>query len=880
MHRASAIAILSIVAGLAAVMVPVTASAGVEMIEERNGRIVVDVRFDGQPVSTTSVLNTPGLPPLRYERFYVALPASGSFRVARTGGTPTSRRGELPAVLPSSDPPGSFDRPVVVSMEPGIFPKTPHVVSTPIAFRNLRVIAIDCFASQVDYEAGVETLWNGYTIEIRYPPAETTVDAAVADPVLASLIINKAVVPAPAPRRGIGSPTPVRRAGPSGADIPDPHFSLSPNWVKIRLRTNGIYAITGSDLAQIGIDPATIEDPASFRMFTGGGREQIRKNDQGLPYQDVDGTWRPGQWMTECDIVVEYGGDGTFDPSDRILFYAVGCQGWLDWYEPGAPRELYHNHAYTKDNVYYLTWDDTPGFAGSPARMASRDAAPGAAGSDMDMFEERIYFEENRVEALSFGGDGWLWLDVTAKNYPETYTLNGFAAPGLVSSGRQTFRTIALAPFQRYKNNTNHHAVYIINDDDVAEVVFDVLNSAGYENGVPVEATGTFLKEASNTFRLHVPRDLNTEDFMYFDFYEVFYHRKLRATSNRLFFCSPDTTESVNYSVTNFAQNRTVYLFDTSDLYRPERLTGIIETDNGPSRDIRFSSTPGAHRQYFWVGSSGDFLEPLAMERHTPTDLRNVSNSPDMLIVTHEDFKSSADRLAQHRRSNYPYGGSPSIKVVTAEEVFDNFSGGLVDPTAIRNYCKFLYDNFTDDDGFPVLAFLFLFGDANIDYKNYTTSQQNFVTTYLNLHPHNLDAYATDDWFVEMELPDSTGATYIQLPVGRLPPGSVSEAQFLAQKLIDYETVSDFGPWRNRILLVADDEKSPSTSTQTIFTVQSESIAHGYMSPYLEPRKIYLTEYPAISGIKPQSRFDFLNEWNDGALIINYVGHGSSSQMA
>jgi hypothetical protein len=251
-----------------------------------------------------------------------------------------------------------------------------------------------------------------------------------------------------------------------------------------------------------------------------------------------------------------------------------------------------------------------------------------------------------------------------------------------------------------------------------------------------------------------------------------------------------------------------------------------------------------------------------------------------MLIIAHPSFESAANHLAQHRKSHYPYPGSPSIDVVTTEDVFDNFSGGLIDPMGVRNYCKFLYDNFTDQNGFPELEFLFLFGDANIDFKNFITSQENFVTTSLNLHPGNLDAYATDDWFVEMEPPDSTGATFIQLAVGRLPAASVSEGQFLAQKVIDYETASEYGSWRNRIVLVADDETSPSNNSQTIFTVQCESIAHGYMSRFLEPRKIYLTEYPAISGIKPQSRFDFLEEWNDGALVINYVGHGSSSQMA
>ncbi len=877
MHRVIIVAILTIVVLTAVFSAPAPLFAGIDLAEEQNGRLVVDIRFDDGEGAATGVMNTPGFPPLRYQRFYVALPAAGSFRVTRIGGTPIARRGELPEIVASNDP--QLPPPEGL-MGSGPYPTAPYVVSPPFTFRKTRVIAVDCFASQVDYDAGVETSWDRYAIEVRYTPSEVTVPAREADPVLCSLVINEAFVPAPAHGRGFDIRTEMDRTRPGGAAIPDPHFALSANWVKILVRNAGVYAITGSDLAQIGVDPSSIQDPSSFRVFTGGGREKERRDAFRRPFQDEDGTWLPGNWMDECDIQVEYGGDGTFDPSDRIIFYGVGCRGWMDWYEPGAARHEYHDHMYAKDNVYYLTWDDTPGFAGSPGRMATVGAAPGPSGTDVDTFEERLYFEENRVEALTYGGDGWLWLEVLSKETPETITFPGFTAPDVVTTLPQTFRTHALAPYKQYKQNTGHHAVYIMNGETIAEKVFSTPNSAGYVNAIPVETQGMFLGTGTNVLRLHIPRDTNREDFMYFDLYEIFYQRRLRASANRLLFSSPDTTETVSYRVTNFAAGEAVYLFDVSDLFHPARLTGIAETDNGPGREIRFASAAGANRRYFWAGSSGDLLRPLEIKRYAPTDLRNVTVSPNLLIITSADFESSANRIAQHRRSNYPYEGNPVIEVVTSEEVFDNFSGGLIDPMGIRNYCKFLYDNFDDGNGFPSLTFLFLFGDANIDFKNFTTSQENLLTTNLNLHPENLDAYATDDWFVEMEQPDSTGASFIQIAVGRLPAGSDSEARFLTQRVIDYETVAEYGPWRDRVVLVADDEKSPSNNTQTIFTTQSESIAHGFMSHWLEPVKIYLTEYPAISGIKPQSRFDFLKEWNEGALVINYVGHGSSAQMA
>jgi hypothetical protein len=198
----------------------------------------------------------------------------------------------------------------------------------------------------------------------------------------------------------------------------------------------------------------------------------------------------------------------------------------------------------------------------------------------------------------------------------------------------------------------------------------------------------------------------------------------------------------------------------------------------------------------------------------------------------------------------------------------------------IRNYCKFLFDNATDELGRPALAFLLLLGDANIDFKNNITSQENFVTTNLNLNASSLDAYATDDWFAELEPRSASGASFLQIAVGRLPAGTTSDASFLVGRVIGYETEAEFGPWRDRVILVADDEVTPNRPPETSFTWDSENIALAYMSPFLEAVRIYLTEYPRIGSIKPASRLEFLERWNEGALAINYIGHGSSVQMA
>ncbi len=853
-------------------------TAGVEILQEENGRIVVDVRF-GAPGPTgvpgsSSKLNTPGLPPLGYERFYVAIPAGGVFRVSRIDGVANERVGNLPLPVENHDKRGILP---TIEPGPGYYPENPIVVTGPFTFRKTRVIAVDCYVSQVDRAAGVERVWQGYRVEVSYPAHRSYLTADRADPLVAGTVINKSFLPVP----GTPATAPDGLAsGASPAGNPDPHFSLSQNWMKIRVDTAGVYALDAVDFAALGVDPSSINDPGSFRLFTHGGTELERRDAMRRPYQDMDGTWRPGNWMNECDIFVDYGGDGTFDPGDKVIFYGVGSRGWRDFYERGAPRYEFHDHLYTKGNYYYLTWDDTPGFSGVPGRMALVNSAPQPANPDVIDFEERLFFERNQVEALSFGGDGWLWIEVSEKTGPETITFQPFEIYNFVDSRPQTFRTLALAPYIYGESNRNHHAVYRMNGAQITDSVFDNPNNAGYENAIPVEKAGSFLLPGTNTFQLNIPRDLNPSDFMYFDLYSVFYYRQLTTRGGSISFGSPDTTGSVNFRATNFSPGSPIYLFDVSDQFKPRFLSSFERSDVGGRDQIRFSSQIGGGREYYWAGNEEALRKPATMIRHFPRDLRNVTSSPNMLIVSHPDFMAAATRLKQHRQSHYPYGTNPDIEIVTTVDVFDNFSGGMIDPIAIRNYCKFLYDNYDDGNGNTPLSFLLLLGDANNDYKNNITNQENFVTTNLNLAPGSLDAYATDDWFVEMEQPDSTGASYMQIAVGRIPAGSSQDAMFLVDRIVDYQTAAEFGPWRNRAILVADDEVTPSHPPQPMFVSQTESIAHGYMANFHEARKIYLTEYPFVGSIKPASRLEFLNEWNDGALMINYIGHGSSVQMA
>jgi hypothetical protein len=338
----------------------------------------------------------------------------------------------------------------------------------------------------------------------------------------------------------------------------------------------------------------------------------------------------------------------------------------------------------------------------------------------------------------------------------------------------------------------------------------------------------------------------------------------------------------VNFSVTGFDNAGVLYAFDVSDRFAVRRLTGLEVSDAGGGlRRLRFSASLGGGRAHYWATSDGAMLAVPSLRKIDAADLRNVTTSPRMLIIAPPlpSFQSAAERLAAFRRNNLARFGSGTVNVVTTEQIYDNFSGGQPGPFAIRNYIKFLYEL---DGGSPALSYVLFFGDANMDYKYHASTTVDHVPTFLHdVLSRYEETFATDEWFAHMDISDqSPGYGVGDIGIGRLPASSSSEANAMVDKVIAYETQAPYGDWRNKVVLVADDEGPVGHSCEPWFNNQSEFITYRNMPQYVDVQKIYLTDYPSLAGPKPAARRDLLEIWNAGSVVIHYVGHGSSVQIA
>jgi len=707
-------------------------------------------------------------------------------------------------------------------------------------YRKRDVVFVDIFPVLFSGSKGGVVIAKSLVIRLNY--GVPSVDAAREDPLVREAVFNKEKMPSKAEvRRGLS-----RQRTPF-------EFALSSHWIKMRVGEPGVYCITYDDIFKLGINPSQI-DPASVRIFSSPPLPQPDSINSG-------GSFEEGYHLEEIDIIVK-DTDGAFQPGDSIIFYAIGVNNWVDYIDPTSTSRTYLKHPYDVKHVYWLTWGGD--FGSQPARMQSRDVSPGSYDLDVDSYEARMHVERDLMYDAIHTDDGWYWRYM---NSGGTSTFNDYFILSDISDQNGIVRTIAYGAYV-YQHLDNSASFYI-NSQFVGDTSWTVSYSYNPSAMRIFERPISNLREGSNTFKIVKPLD----DQMYVQWYEIFYHRRLKSLSNVLDFFSPDTIASVRFNLSGFTDSN-ILLLDVTDFKKPVVLTGYQSAGDG----LVFNDVIDGSPRHFFASSVSSIKKPSLRVRNV-TSLRDETAGPDMVIIYYNRFREAAFRLKAHREEKLPFSNGPVVKAVDIEDVYDNFSGGLKDPIAIRNYLKFLYDNF-DENGSPKLKYALLIGEGTYDHRNLLGRGNDLIPLYMNIHFSNEhEAVEDEDFLAKLDddidkIPD--------VAIGRLSVVSEHEANSYVDRIVEYENNPEDGPWKDKFILVADDEYSSNRNDDFVFMIDAEELASrsGPIPTCMDIKKIYLHVYPFVGGAKPDAKRDLLKEWNDGALIVNYSGHGSPLQLA
>ena len=623
-------------------------------------------------------------------------------------------------------------------------------------------------------------------------------------------------------------------------------------WYRLEVKETetGMYKLDYNYFRSLNI---SISDINSIRLYGNGG----------VAIPDDNTSPRPNTLLEISRLVVDQNGNGIFDPEDYVVFYGRGVRGW---HYNGDKTFQHYINPYTEINYYFFTVGQ-----GNGKKMDTLSASAVSLPSfKPTSFQGKLFVEEEKHN-LQNSGRRWVGEKFTYINAIGTYTNS---LPGLVATSPITYQFKFL-----HRSATSdgldifENGQLLQNGSKVMES-FDIVSSVTYAKEVNINPsrTGGVPNDAS-VVKIQVTSN-NTNAETYLDWMEIYYQRRFEAVNDILIFTSPDLTGLAQYDISNFSSD--VRAFDVTDHSNVKELKYYSAVPSVCT--IQLQQTRGSVREIAVVGKTGFKIPAPATKIENTINLHNVQSQYDFIIISppDPDFLSEANRLKTHRESH----DSLRTLVVDINQIYEEFSGGIPDILAIREFLRYTQANWMS----PVPRYVLLFGWGHFDYKNITTNpnQHNWIPPYETEESLDITntSYPTDDEFV---LLDSQNSIY-SLAIGRLPARSVQEVSVMVNKIISYETTAPVDQWRNNLTFVADDGITSEGDDGTIYTDPTETLAESKSAISFEKNKIYIVEYPTVNSAmgrrKPNANISIDDAINQGTLFTNFIGHGREDLWA
>lgn len=614
------------------------------------------------------------------------------------------------------------------------------------------------------------------------------------------------------------------------------------NWYKLAVTQSGVYHIEYNDLVSMGVNPSSI-NPAKIGIYSRGGTMLPESNSK----ERADD-------LPENAIEVTGQADGSFDQGDQILFYAQGPVNWN--YIPSRLMWEHTSHLYSDTVSYFLTTDQ-----GSGRRIQLKKGSADAFTDVVDSYDFHTTFDEDKLNLIKSGRQ---WFAQVFDVIPNR--VYSFDVPALAEGGEVKVRSVTAA-----KSINASSFEYSVG----SETWNSAHSSISVNKDSPV-ATGSYayktLQAVSLPLKIGVRYNKTSPSAAgYLDLLDVNARCELRFVNGQL-----DFRDSRSFGADRIASYR---LRDAAGKVRLWEITNplipLCTENSADGNDLVFRVTSDTLRQFVAFDDS-KLLKPRFVRKIANQNL-HASSGTDMIILSPQVFWSEAIRLATFHAST----SDLDVLVLDPTTIYNEFSSGTTDITAIRDFLKMLYDK---GDAVKMPQYLLLFGDASYDYKDRIAANTNFIPSWQSPESYSpISSLVSDDYYGTLD--DEEGNSYgdlIDIGIGRLPVKTPLEAEQAVDKIIHYSVpdVQTSGDWRNIITFVADDEDLNDHIDQ------SEQMAVNIETNYPEVNldKIYLDSYAQVA-TPGGNRYPDVNKAitqriEKGSLILNYTGHGGETGWA
>jgi hypothetical protein len=596
-------------------------------------------------------------------------------------------------------------------------------------------------------------------------------------------------------------------------------------YLKLSVIDDALYRISKTDFTNAGINTSAV-DPRTVRVFNKG--LQIPIYFEG----ETDGVFDNADYF-DFFGTRSYGGNTKYFSQDNVLMYSKD-----EYYTP-----------YSDTNVYWVEWGISNGLRYANASFNSTVPYSLSYYYDKLQFEkDRIYTQGERIDGNdfrnfnneNFQGEGWYWTVMTANQFVQ----DTFSVKTLTPQTQNATIKLFTYPVNRTTSINNEHSIQVqINSTFLPEIFTNDFKR--------IDTTQTFLSTALsstsvNTIRVFYYSNAAFSGSMYFDMFQIQVPKAFKFNANTISAnLNNADTSSKQFRITGYVPGNQTNVYDVVNNVR-------IANYSSSSDTLILTAKSNARLE---IVNKAITKKPFKIIQRQVPNLASTSNGADYMIIYKSAFYEQAVQLQNHRETY------DDFRVFTAEirDIYDIFNYGIENPVALRNFLKYVYDNWT----LPKLKYACLLGRGSTDpKKNFTSSVyfQNLIPTYGNP--------TTDAYFANFNY--GSYFYYPQILIGRLPAYTVSEAAAMVENIVTYETSPPESWWKANTFIVGGGTSTDQRTFQAIDSV----IIHNYVLPpplSSEVHKIFRndTTTTVTFNYKDSIRRDI----NNGTAIVNFLGH-------
>ncbi|TET46720.1 hypothetical protein E3J62_03720 [candidate division TA06 bacterium] len=597
---------------------------------------------------------------------------------------------------------------------------------------------------------------------------------------------------------------------------------------KILVQEEGIYRITGSELEAAGMEIEWV-DPRMIHLENLG---------QPVP------------------LYVHGDADGKLDEDDYLEFYGEGPRGDYTYF-----------NMYATSNVYWLFVGDSLGLPMIEEDGGLLETDPAQlempTSYDFDVHTEVDNWFERLPNDTMVQQDMWFWDMVSASEQAIKDFPLDLPDPDL-GSGDTVVVKLGLQGMSHHGDvNPDHHCLFYLSGALAGGTYWDGQHThvfSSEEEGTGLE--NTVLSESGNKLTIVMPGDTPAgfEDRVLVNWIEISYTRQYKAENDYIRFSKPrnGSIGLYQFTIEGFTTPEvSIYKLGKSKLANLSIEPVILFGDT--SYQAAFQTRIVSEGVEFVAVAESRKKKVVSLEKDQPSDLHSSLNGADIIVVVHDSLAVSAEEYETFRESQ-----GYRVELVNVSDVYDEFSYGIRDASAIRDFLRYAYLNWIP----PAPSMCVLIGDGSSDDRDLNKRGGNLIPVHVERSIYS-GLVASDNWYAciigDDFLPD--------MIVSRFPVLTRQELSSVIEKLKRHEDRSTVGAWRGRVLCAAGEGGGFGVRFRELM---EDSIAKIYLPIWADGKRVYAEHLP---GVDPDPFYgdkgDLFGFLNDGVSVVQYLGHGS-----